>query len=32
MQVSGPYPISDKEYKLLSTFQNKAYQSLGKKR
>lgn len=32
MQVSGPYPISDKEYKLLRTFQNKAYQSLGKKR
>lgn len=28
-EVSGPYPISDKEYRLLSEFQNKAYQSLG---
>lgn len=32
MQVSGPYPITVKEYKLLKTFQNKAYQSLKKKR
>lgn len=31
IEVAGPYPISDKEYSLLSDFQNKAYQSLEKR-
>jgi hypothetical protein len=30
MQVSGPYPITDKEYALLSSFQNKALRSIGR--
>jgi hypothetical protein len=31
VEVSGPYPITDKEYRLLSEFQNKALQSLEKR-
>lgn len=30
MQVSGPYPITDKEYALLSGFKSKALQSIGR--
>lgn len=31
IEVAGPYPVSDKEYSLLSDFQKKAYQSLEKR-
>lgn len=31
IEVAGPYPITDKEYRLLSDFQKRAYQSLEKR-
>lgn len=31
MEFSGPYPITDKEYRLLSDFQKKALRSLEKR-
>lgn len=31
MEFSGPYPITDKEYRLLSDFQQKALRSLEKR-
>ena len=30
MQVSGPYPLTDEEYALLSSFQKKALQGIGR--